>query len=450
MDTSLASLLKQTPYQAYSYSYPHKSAYRPLGQSIPLEHVWQQEDKSALFLYLHIPFCEMRCGFCNLFTLSQPQRELQSAYVDALIQHMDSIKPCFESAKFVRFAMGGGTPTFLEARQLNRLLEHVSAMPAMDLTRVPASVEVSPSTATADKLSLLKNFNVDRISIGVQSFVSEEVDLLVRKQQAQQVRSALEQIRKHEFPVLNVDLIYGIPGQSRHSWLDSLKQTLCYQPEEIYLYPLYVRPLTGLNQIELKGKQAYTDKLHHTDHRQDLYAVGRDYLLSQGYEQISMRMFRLSGENMDDVPVYCCQEDGMLGLGSGARSYTRELHYSGEYAVGRGSVKQIIRDYCTQSHDQFSKVDYGIVLCLEEQKRRYLIQSLLLREGLNKSTYFQRFNAQVYDDFDCVHELLLNELALERGGRLMLNDKGIAHSDAIGPWLASSTVQSKMTAYVLQ
>src|SRR5690606_23094326 len=110
---------------------------------------------------------------------------------------------------------------------------------------------------------------------------------------------------------LNVDLIYGLPGQTAGSWLDSLRRALAGGADELYLYPLYVRPLTGL---ALSAREW-------DDQRLGLYRAGRDLLRGLGWEQVSLRMFRAPRPERGLGPVYCCQEDGMLGLGPGARSY---------------------------------------------------------------------------------------------------------------------------------
>lgn len=83
-DTTPDGLLDGTPYEAYTYAYPHKTAYRPLEPALPLAELWQAEERRALFLYMHIPFCEMRCGFCNLFTTTNPRGDFKTAYLDAL------------------------------------------------------------------------------------------------------------------------------------------------------------------------------------------------------------------------------------------------------------------------------------------------------------------------------------------------------------------------------
>src|SRR5690606_29815681 len=155
------------------------------------------------------------------------------------------------------------------------------------------------------------------ISIGIQSFFEEEVRAAGRVQKTDDVHLALERIRSVGFQTLNLDLIYGLPGQTVSTWLESLQMALAYHPEELYLYPLYVRPLTGMDKLDKNWD----------DVRLQCYRTGRDFLLENDYRQVSMRMFR-ANNTPENNTVYRCQEDGMLGLGCGARSYTREYHYS--------------------------------------------------------------------------------------------------------------------------
>ena len=88
---NLAQRMRHTPYQAYSYSYPHKAAYRSLPQATPLAPLWAQQDRSALFAYIHIPFCEMRCGFCNLFAVARPGADMVERYVQQVLVQMLSL-----------------------------------------------------------------------------------------------------------------------------------------------------------------------------------------------------------------------------------------------------------------------------------------------------------------------------------------------------------------------
>src|SRR5207237_891040 len=108
-----AVIVEGTRYQAYMYAYPHKTAYRPL-DPIPLDALWAGERRDALFAYVHVPFCEQRCGFCNLFTRPVPPDELVAAYLDALERQTTVVTRALGDHAFARAAIGGGTPTLLE------------------------------------------------------------------------------------------------------------------------------------------------------------------------------------------------------------------------------------------------------------------------------------------------------------------------------------------------
>ena len=119
--TSLEQMLGETPYTAYSYAYPHKTAYRPLDPAVVLRDLWAEERRDALFLYVHIPFCEIRCGFCNLFTTLDPRRDWVADYLRVLAVEAERVGDALGPAVFARMAVGGGTPTFLDAEELHRL-----------------------------------------------------------------------------------------------------------------------------------------------------------------------------------------------------------------------------------------------------------------------------------------------------------------------------------------
>ena len=102
-------MLRETPYAGYSYAYPHKTAYRPFPEPVPLRTLWAEENRSALFLYLHVPFCEMRCGFCNLFTTANPKANLTQVYLGALRRQAEQVRDALGEASFARLAIGGGS-----------------------------------------------------------------------------------------------------------------------------------------------------------------------------------------------------------------------------------------------------------------------------------------------------------------------------------------------------
>ncbi|MFN6566078.1 STM4012 family radical SAM protein [Dendronalium sp. ChiSLP03b] len=452
--TNLKSLLQRSPYQTYVYSYPHKTAYRPLNPTVSLADLWSKQDRKALFLYIHIPFCEMRCGFCNLFTTVTHNEDFVSQYVRTVQRQARRVKAALGEASFARFALGGGTPTQLPIHQLETILNVAEKTMGASLQDIPVSVEMSPETAEKDKLQLLRDRGVDRASIGVQSFIESEVLATQRRQATAQVEAALTRMREAGFPTINIDLIYGLPGQTVSSWLQSIRAALNFQPEEIYLYPLYVRPLTGLGR---------TDK-EWDDIRLACYREGRSLLLSSGYTQVSMRMFRQERQEgqggqggqgriatlSPPSPVYCCQADGMVGLGCGARSYTDTLHYSNEYAVGSKEIRDILQAYIQTPNEAFDYASYGFQLDNEERRRRYILLSLLSDEGLNFVIYRHRFGTDVMVDFPELTELLSLNLATQNEQILCLTDAGIERSDTIGAWLFSDRVRQLSQTYELK
>ncbi|MEV3947279.1 STM4012 family radical SAM protein [Streptomyces halstedii] len=441
-----------TPYRGYVYAYPHKTAYRPLaghpaGRPL-LSELWASEPKDALSLYLHIPFCEVRCGFCNLFTRIGAPDELTTRYLDALDRQATAVRDALGDADPVRFAaaaFGGGTPTFLTAGELERLCDIAEKRMGADLRSVPLSVETSPSTATADRLAVLADRGTTRVSIGVQSFVDAEARAAVRPQHRSEVEAALGRIRDARVPVLNIDLIYGIDGQTEESWRFSLDAALAWRPEELYLYPLYVRPLTGLGRHRT---DADAPDRAWDEQRLRLYRAGRDHLLAHGYEQVSMRMFRLKDAPQAGPDDYACQTDGMIGLGCGARSYTSSLHYSFDYAVEMREIRGIIDDF-TATGD-FSRAEVGRYVTGDEARRRHLLQSLLQAEGMDRAGYRERFGTDPHADFPAELERFAARGWLDGSaapGGLRLSPEGLAHSDALGPELFSPAVRAAMSAY---
>ncbi|QDU93613.1 STM4012 family radical SAM protein [Lignipirellula cremea] len=454
---SLDTLLAGSPFRSYCYSYPHKTAYRKFAP-LPLSQVWSEEDLSALFLYLHIPFCEYRCGFCNLFTLSQPEQGLTTRYLDALERQVETTVAALPQARFAQTAIGGGTPTFLTTPELERLFGLLCGPLGVRQGETPLGIEASPATINDEKLALLQEQGVERFSMGIQSFSTADVHAMGRPQRAEEAFAALELVGRYNFPVVNLDLIYGGAGQTHDAWRESVRLAIDYRPQELFLYPLYVRPLTGL------GKRGVPTDKEWDAWRITAYRQAREQLLQAGYEQVSLRMFRLPAppgevhrvsqthdktydETNDSPTVYRCQEDGMLGLGSGSRSYTRGLHYSREYAVGSRAIRNILGDFLQSTADDFAQVDYGFPLNDDEQRRRYLILSLLQAAGLATGDYQQRFGVPVEADFPELHALADHGLAVCTADHWRLTAAGLEWSDAIGPWFYSAAVARQMEDY---
>ncbi|MFX3634423.1 MAG: STM4012 family radical SAM protein [Candidatus Pristimantibacillus sp.] len=446
-DTNDAEILRQwkenlivEPYRSYLYSYPHKTSYHELQPQRSLSELWRNEPAETFFLYMHIPFCGARCGFCNLFTLPDKRTNVHEEYVDALERQARQWAPFIQHKSIARFAIGGGTPTLLAPNQLERLFDIAEKGIGVDMELASISIETSPETVTQERLTILKERRVDRVSMGIQSFVEAEATAIYRPQKPVEVERALEQLKREQFPILNLDLIYGLPGQTVDTWLYSLDRALAYSPEEIFIYPLYTREHTIVKPEQIRQSGV--------DSRMNYYLAARERLLSSGYTQYSMRRFakRDAGSTKELLP-YSCQEEGMIGLGCGARSYTRNVHYSTRYGVSRSATASIIADYVAT--EDFTMANYGMVLNEAEQKRRFILKAILHSEGLNLSQYRDRFGSETLDDHPELDRLLRTGLAVLDTDTLRLTDEGLAYSDAIGDWLISPEVRERMEGYVL-
>ncbi|MEH1013239.1 STM4012 family radical SAM protein [Micromonospora sp. CPCC 206060] len=470
--------LDGSPYQGYLYAYPHKTAYRPLRPRPALRDVWAGERRDGLFLYLHLPFCEMRCGFCNLFTRANPPAEQVARYLAQLGTQADRVSDALGDTDYARIAIGGGTPTYLTAAELTALFDLLTRFGARP-GAVPTAVETSPATATADRISVLAERGTTRISMGVQSFLDAESRAAGRPQRRDEVERALATIRSSGIDTVNLDLIYGIAGQTAQTWAQSLSAALSWQPEELFLYPLYVRPLTGLGRrsvplLPTAGAARPPDPhaesrvapppVRPADRRDPpaggsdtdpewdaqrlaLYRQGRDTLRAAGYRQLSLRHFRRADLPDPDGPDYSCQDDGMVGLGCGARSYTTDLHYSFDYAVGVGQVRAIIEDYLRRPATDFDVAEVGFALDGVEQRRRWLVKSLLRADGFAPAGYHDRFGSPVEEDFSQLTTLVERGWVELGPDRVVLTDAGLERSDAIGPWLVSGPVRAAMAGY---
>lgn len=237
------------------YSYPHKTAYRHL-DGISLEDYASCLAGPGHGLYLHLPFCRTKCGYCNLFSVTGLEQDpLQiDRYLEAVrrqsLQYQELLKPY--QTGFSEVVIGGGTPLLLTEEQLKKVFEllEMHAPCADDRELV---IETAPNETSREKLKILKAAGVTRVSMGIQSFSSEELGTLRRRHSAEKAREALTLLKEYGFLCINVDFIYGIPGQTVDSLLASLKEAVLFAPDEIFLYPLYVKHGAGLEQAVRDG-----------------------------------------------------------------------------------------------------------------------------------------------------------------------------------------------------
>lgn len=413
-------------YHSYMYSYPHKAAYRPL-EGIRLE-----DYKKALYeeentLYIHIPFCQTKCGYCNLFSVTGRSQEEYGRYLSAVEEHARQLD--IKDAVWTNFIVGGGTPMILNEDQLERLFMIGEKLMNVDLKEVSSCVETAPNQTDPDKLKILKAFHVDRVSIGIQSFHDRELKLLKRSHTQSAAVHALERIKKEEFLCLNIDLIYGIPGQTVQDLAGSIKAALEFEPDEIYAYPLYIRQNANLGGYG-RNREMWS-----------LYCYLRDRLMDSGYIQTSMRCFTKKRGARGES----CGFENTVSLGCGGRSYLGDLHFCSKYETEPCRCVQQIEDYI-KLRDK-TAAEYGIILNKSEQKRRFVIKNLLHSNGIDVQEYLKRFEHSLTEDFTLFEDFLSRGWCVEEEDRMRLTPLGMSLSDHIGPMFISDEIRCRMEEY---
>jgi len=186
-------------------------------------------------VYVHLPFCAHRCGYCD-FVTAVGRREQHGAYVDAVLAELELERGVLAPRVETVF-LGGGTPTFTEPRALERLL---AALPDAD----EVTVEANPETVTPELAALLSRNRVNRVSIGAQSFQPALLRVLERRAQPEDVRRAVHALRDAGFANISLDLVYGIPAQSAADLDADLAEALALVPEHLSCYELEAKPGT--------------------------------------------------------------------------------------------------------------------------------------------------------------------------------------------------------------
>lgn len=421
----------------YMYSYPHKTAYRPL-EGVDIGAYFPALSRGDNTLYLHIPFCQAKCGYCNLFSIAGAGEELIASYLQAMERQLAQYDEILSlrSVSWQSLVLGGGTPILLSVDQLERLFSLVEKYLGVSLQQLFVALEVAPLQCDAKKLDYLRKRGVDRISLGIQSFEPEVLKTLGRVHQTKDCQQALAVIKSLDFPQVNLDFIYDIPGQAQESLQQSLEMALTYEPDELFIYPLYIKPQTPLYGI-------YPDFAASRPVLSPAYGLGADYLKHKGYHQRSMRRF----VKEEPLQESSCGFENMLSIGCGGRSYLGDLHFSEPYGVRPEACQNVLGDYLAKT-DFLQGVD-GYLLDEDEQLRRYVIKNILHGNGLNHQEMATLFGIGKLGPIDqLLTQLVSKEMVHTSGDIFRLTDLGLQLSDWIGPSFISPTVQEKMKTYV--
>jgi putative oxygen-independent coproporphyrinogen III oxidase len=285
-------------------------------------------------LYVHLPFCAHRCGYCDFVTLVG-EREGHGGYVDALLGELELERDLLAESVETVF-LGGGTPTFTEPHELKRLLD---ALP----TSREVTVEANPETVTATLAAMLREAGVTRVSLGAQTFDPSLLAVLERRAGLDDIRRAFYHLRDASFDNISLDLIYGIPGQTSSGLRQDLDQALALGPEHLSCYELEAKPGTRFTHAwgaELAGQEAAME---------GYFELVVDTLAAVGYRWYETANFCREGRQAHHNLGYWLGQD-YLGLGIGAvstvdglrwRNAPRLPPYLGALAAGRQPPREL-------------------------------------------------------------------------------------------------------------
>lgn len=264
--------------------------------------------------YIHVPFCAHRCGYCD-FTLVARRDDLMGGYLDALQRQIAEF-PGFDGGPVDvdTLFFGGGTPTHLPPRELERLL----ALMRHTFRLAPGgefSVEANPTGLTTEKLDLLQAAGVNRISLGVQSFDAGELTLLERDHSAGEIEAVFEGLRRR-WDNVSLDLIFAIPGQSLAGWERNLERAIALEPTHISAYGLTFERGTAFWSKQSKGQLPAADQ----ELELQMYETVMDRLPAAGYPQYEISNYARPGFECRHNQVYWWAEP-FYGFGPGAASF---------------------------------------------------------------------------------------------------------------------------------
>lgn len=264
-------------------------------------------------IYLHIPFCKQACHYCN-FHFSTSLRQ-KGAMVEAIVHELELQKDYLQGAPLSSIYFGGGTPSLLDAAELERIFSKI-----YQLHRVQADAEITleanPDDLNLDKLQTLRNSPVNRLSIGIQSFAEEDLRFMNRAHNAQEARSCIENALALGFDNLTLDLIYGAPTTSHEQWARNLDTIFQYPIPHLSAYCLTVESKTALDHFVRQGKASPVDEEQANAQFQYLM----DATQAQGYEHYEISNFAKPGRYARHNSSYWLGEP-YLGIGPSAHSF---------------------------------------------------------------------------------------------------------------------------------
>ncbi|MCX5881023.1 MAG: radical SAM family heme chaperone HemW [Deltaproteobacteria bacterium] len=347
-------------------------------------------------IYIHIPFCAQKCLYCDFYSITDLC--LQDAFIEGLFREIAATK---NQLTFDSLYIGGGTPSLLPHNQIGRIIDRISAQFNLEAS-AEITLEVNPGTVTLESLKAYRERGVTRLNIGVQSFQNTHLQWLGRMHPADAAKDAILWARAAGFDQIGMDLIYGLPGQSRQAWLADLHQALSFDPEHLSCYMLTCEPDTPLDRMRRHQEfkpMADGDVC-------DLFETTVMELSGQGYPLYEISNFARKGSNSPDVNrsrhnQKYWTDAPYLGFGPAAHSYLNPVRYRNH------------RDIAAYLADLYSgtlPIAEKETLSLEQQLMETVFLGLRTLEGIS----IQRFEEKSGRPFNVLFQDILTDPELKK------------------------------------
>lgn len=376
-----------------------------------------------LSVYIHIPFCVKKCLYCDF--LSEPAgEEIQERYLSSLIKEIKWESDSYVNYKIHTVFIGGGTPSAVNPQRIREIMDTLRAYYAWE-EEAEVSIEVNPGTVTAEKLKIYQESGINRLSIGAQSVVNEELKALGRIHTAEDVQKTYEMAVKSGFNNINIDLMSAIPLQTEESCRLTLEKVLSLSPAPVHIsaYSLIVEEGTPFYES--------TPDLPEEEEERRLYKITNDILNAHGYRRYEISNYAKPGYECRHNLTYW-QRGDYAGFGIGSASLIEETRFHNirdREAYGnqleRAEMKEALR-----LKEEVQK------LTKEEQMEEFMFLGLRLTEGISTKAFFETFGKTVEEVYPgltdklCGQGLLIREVC---GGeiRLRLSEYGIDVSNVV-------------------
>lgn len=330
-------------------------------------------------LYIHIPFCEQKCAYCDFLSFPGHQEKNKARYIEALCKEMRlRLTDVWQMPDTI--FIGGGTPTALSAAQLKMLLDTLEQ--CVDLSVVKEfTVEANPGTVDDEKLSVLLAGGVNRLSFGVQSFDDVLLKRIGRIHTADEAEKAFCLARRAGFRNINLDLMYGLPGQTEVQWRHTVERAISLKPEHLSLYQLIPEPSTLLVRQMEAGVVPPVDE----DGAAEWFEMQRDWLKVAGYHQYEISNYAREGYDSKHNQLYW-NLDNYLGLGLGATGWMRPVRRSNTSSF-QDYLSALEAGYCPPVDEE--------QLARDEQMSESVFMALRMNRGLGRARFQSLYGVDV-------------------------------------------------------